>query len=350
MNYKLFLIASIILIFSCKKDEPDETQNQTSLENGILVLNEGLFQQNNATLSWIDLSTKKVRQQVFLDQNDRPLGDTGNDMVRYGGKIYIVVNASSTIEIIDAKTLKSIKQIEMQYNGQGQQPRSIKFKGDKAYISSYDGYVNIFDTGSMEITQRIAVGQNPEGLGIVNDKLYVANSGGLSFPDVDSTVYAIDLNTNSVTDTFVVGDNPGDVETDEQGDIYVVKRGDYSASNPSELIRINSNGNVTNLGLSASFLTKKEGTLYISYYNYDSGVGSVSSYDMLGETVITSNLIDGSQLETLYGVEPGNDGTIYAQDAMNFTNSGYIRSFNASGGVIESYHVGLNPTKMIIYE
>lgn len=350
MNYKLLLITLIILISGCKKDKPEETQDQTSLENGMLVLNEGLFQQNNSTLCWIDLTTQEVHQQIFLDQNDRPLGDTGNDMAQYAGKIYIVVNASSTIEVIDAKTLKSIKQIEMQHNGQGQQPRFIKFKDDKAYISSYDGYVNILNTNSLEITQRIAVGQNPEGLDIFNNKLYVANSGGLSFPDVDSTVYAIDLTTNTVTDTFVVGDNPGDLVTDQQGDIYVVKRGDYSASNPSELIRISSNGNVTNLGLNASFLTKKEGTLYISYYNYDTEVGSVSSYDMLGETIITNNLIDGAQMETLYGVQPGNNGAIYAQDAMNFTNSGYIRAFNASGTITDSYNVGLNPTKIIIYE
>lgn len=348
MKYNILFLILVILFIGCKKDETID--NTYTYQNGLLVLNEGLFQQNNATLSWINFESKQVTNQVFLSENNRPLGDTGNDMAIYGGKLYIVVNGSSTLEIVNANTLKSIKQISMHYNGQDQQPRFIKFNGSKAYITSYDGYINILDTSSLSIIQHIEVGSNPEGLDIHQGELFVANSGGLSFPDVDSTVYKIDLETNTVTDTFIVGDNPGDLVTDNQGDIYVVKRGDYGQNSPSELIRVNNNGTIVNLGIPASFITKKGEFLYISYYDYDNGEGTVSLFNMNTESLITNSIIDGSEIETLYGVYPSETGTIYAKDAMNFTNSGYIRSFNSTGVLTESFHIGLNPTKIILYE
>jgi DNA-binding beta-propeller fold protein YncE len=350
MKYNILFFIIAVLLIGCKKDEPIKNNNASSYQNGILVLNEGLFQQNNATLSWVNFESKEVTNQVFLSENNRPLGDTGNDMAIYGGKLYIVVNSSSTIEVVDVKTLKSIKQISMQYNGQDQQPRFIKFNGNKAYVTSYDGYINVLDTSSLSIIQRIKVGANPEGLDIHGGQLFVANSGGLSFPDVDSTVYKIDLETNTVTDTFVVGDNPGDVVIDSESDIYVVKRGDYGQSSPSELMRVNSNGTVINLSIPASFITKKGEFLYISYYDYDNGEGTVSLFNMSTESIMSNSIIDGSAIETLYGVYPSEIGTIYAHDAMSFTNSGYIRSFNSSGVLTESFNVGLNPTKIIFYE
>lgn len=350
MNYKLTITLLVIIVaFSCKKEDPELPPTQEVFENGLLVLNEGLFQQNNASLSWVNLETGGTNEQVFLSINNRPLGDTGNDMAIYGGKLYIIVNASSTIEVLDAKTLKSITQIQLQFNGQDQQPRQIIFHDDKAYITSFDGYVNVLDTTSLSITDRIVVGQNPEGIAISNNSIYVSNSGGLNYPDVDSTVFRIDITSHSITDTFVVGNNPGDVICDNQGDVYVVKRGDYSQNDPSELVRISNNSVVTNLGVAASFLSKHAEKICISYYDYNNGNGNVSIFDMMTETIIDNNILSGEQPQTLYGSIQTND-QLYVQDAMNFTNSGYIFQYSSAGNFQTSYSVGLNPTKIIHYD
>jgi DNA-binding beta-propeller fold protein YncE len=352
MKHELPLLLMIcFLLLSCNKIEPEPNNTDTSLfKNGLLVLNEGLFQQNNASLSWIDLATNEVTNQLFLEVNERPLGDTGNDMIAYGSKIYIIVNGSSTLEIVEKSTLKSIKQVQLQQNEQGQQPRSACSYQGKVYISSYDGFVNILDTNSLSITQRIQVGRNPEGIDVVNGKLYVANSGGLSFPNVDSTVFEIDLTTHEIVDTFFVGENPGNLTTDNDGDIYVVKRGDYSENNPSELIRISNNGNVENLGIPATSLSKKGDLLYISYYDFNSGESNAAVFDMNSETILSTELLNDGAVETLYGIQPWNEGTFFVFDAMNFTNTGYVKSFDGNGALLNTFHVGLNPTKIVIYE
>ena len=95
------------MLFSCGKDnEPPVTID--TISNGALVLCEGLFQQNNSQLSFVSFENNQVENNFFLNRNNRQLGDTGNDLKRYGDKIYIVVNVSSTIEILDANSFASV--------------------------------------------------------------------------------------------------------------------------------------------------------------------------------------------------------------------------------------------------
>ena len=57
----------------------------------------------------------------------------GNDIKIYGNKMYIVVNASNKVEVLDARTVKKNKSITIE-NG-----RSLAFANGKAYVSSYAG-------------------------------------------------------------------------------------------------------------------------------------------------------------------------------------------------------------------
>lgn len=48
----------------------------------------------------------------FRSLNRRGLGDTANDMAIYGEKLYIVVNVSSQIEVIDLQSGLSLKRFQ----------------------------------------------------------------------------------------------------------------------------------------------------------------------------------------------------------------------------------------------
>jgi hypothetical protein len=349
MHY-INIIFILLILVSCKKEEPPVTVTPETFKNGYLVLNEGLFQQNNSTLSWIDLSDNSITENIFSSINNRPLGDTGNDLKRYGGKVYIVLNGSSTVEVLNAQTLKSIQQINLVYNQQPQQPRSIAFSGGKAYISSYDGYINVLDTVSLTITNRIAVGNNPEGVVAFGDYLYVANSGGLNFPNVDSTVFKINLNTLAIEQSFHVGANPRQLECDDQGNVYVVKQGNYG-TDPAELIFINTSTNaVTNLGIPATTLFKYDQMLYLSYYDFNAQFSSVKIYDLSTQALVNNSLIPAGSVQTLYGVHAFDNGDVVCFDAQGFTNSGYLKKFDVNGSLLNTFSVALNPNKLIYYE
>ena len=99
-----------------------------------------------------DPATNIFDYNVFNTLNHRGLGDTANDMKRYGNKIYIVVDISSVIEVIDAHTLLSVAQISLHNaSGTARQPRHIVFHNSSAYVSCFDGSVVEIDTTSLQV-------------------------------------------------------------------------------------------------------------------------------------------------------------------------------------------------------
>lgn len=347
------ILLLLFILTACKKDKSkDPEPTTTNLSNGMMVLCEGLFQQNNAAVSWVDFSTGVSDDLFFTNKTGRLLGDTGNDLQQYGSKVYIIVNVSSTIEVLDKSTGNSIKQISMMNGTVAKQPRSIAFYGSNAFITCYDGYVDVLDTASLTITQRIQVGANPEGLSISNGKLYVANSGGLSSPNVDSTVSVVNLTNFQEIQKITVGKNPGSVVTDSEGDVYVIARGNYSTI-PSRMVKINSQTDAveTTFTFDASGMEKMGNNLLISYYNYTTSSSNVALFDALNETMTNSTLIDDSQFTTLFGVQyRASNNKIYCLDAMGYTNTGYVRVFSVTGIYETSYHVGLNPNSILFYD
>jgi len=346
------LIFIVVLLFSCKKKTEESVVVSENLSNGMVVLCEGLFQQNNSTVSFVNKTDGSISNTLFQDKVGRMLGDTGNDIQKYGGKIYIVVNVSSTIEVVNASTFKSIAQISMIENGTAKQPRSIVFNNGFAYVTCYDGYVDVIDTVSLTVQQRIQVGRNPEGMAVANNKLYVANSGGLSAPDYDSTLSVIDLNSNIELLKINVGKNPSGVIADNSGEIYVINRGDYGAV-PSSISRVNSSTDVEieELAINATHLVRMNSDFLIANYDYSSQLSGVIIFNPQTETVTNSSFITNTGITTLYGLQYNStNGNVYISDAMGFTNSGYIREYTNTGTLVQSFHVGLNPNKIIFYD
>ena len=87
----LYLFVAVLLFSSCKKEEQDDILKTKIYKDGYLVLCEGLFNQNNSSLDWVDTKNDEVKKNIFEAINGRPLGDIANHMIEHGGKIYIAV-------------------------------------------------------------------------------------------------------------------------------------------------------------------------------------------------------------------------------------------------------------------
>lgn len=352
--YKFIFLAAIgCFLYSCKKEKKPEEDNipVDFFKNGLLVVNEGLFQQNNSTLSWVDLSNDAVNNQIFEQKTNRQLGDTGNDIGRYGSKIYVVVNVSSTIEVLDAKSGNSIKQINMIEAGIPKQPRFVEFHNGKAFVPCFDGYVDVIDTTTLVVTQRIPVGANPDGIHKANNKLYVANSGGLSYPNVDSTISVIDPISLTETNRIVVGKNPMRITSDANGDLYIITQTGLNTLN-SQLVKVNHStlaiDTVFNWQVNRMERINDNILLYISSIG---GSSSIQLFNPATKSIVNSNFINQSLFTTFYGAQfDSNRNQIYCFDAMSYVNSGVIRVFTSSGTHLKNINVGLNPSKLLIYE
>jgi len=339
----------------------DDMEDKLKLSNNagsneptqLYILSEGLFNSNNSTLAKYDLTTNTLVSDFFLSANKRGLGDTANDMGIYGSKLYIVVNQSSQIEIINAKSGKSLKQIPMfKENGGGHQPRFIEFYGGKAYVCSFDGTVAKIDTTTLKIESFTQCGKNPDGICVANNKLYISNSGGLNFPNYDNTVSVIDLNTFTEIKKITVGVNPGAMHADSEGDVYVVSRGNYG-TNPYKFQRINAATDAlieTFNNIQALNFTIHNDTAYIYNYNFTTQTSEIKVFDCKYETIISQNFItDGTVLSTPFGIDinPIN-GDVYLTDAKSYTVLGDVLCFNRNGKLkFRLKEVGLNPKKVV---
>ncbi len=347
---KVYLGVLIIcfIILSCKKKNVETNEQVLSISEGYLVLNEGLFNQNNASLTWYDGKTGNVTLDVFQTNNQRGLGDTGNDMMRYGDKIYVVVNVSSIIEVLDANTLKSVKQIPMIAGNKSKQPRNILGYGSNVFVSCFDGYVDVIDTVSFQIIKRIKVGDNPENLCLLNQQLLVANSGGLNPPQMDSTISIVDLNMLSEVKRIIVGINPGNIIKGLKDHVYVISRGNYNDVVPrwklvnviSGEIEKNFNENILNMEIFQDSL------LLINTNNK-----SLSLFSMKKNTSKLNDFISLSGFVNLYNIQfLPNKNEICITDANGYVNQGYVSIFDTNGKLKEKFKVGLNPSKIICYE
>ena len=202
---------------------------------GFFLLNEGNMSYGRSTLDYYDYASGIYTKRIYQERNpdeEWGLGSVGNDMAIYGSKLYVVVNCSNMVKVMDVRTLKQIEAIYVQ------NCRSITFKDQYAYVSSYDclaelnpeagpGCVVKIDTTSLTPEDACPVGYQPEEMAIVGDYLYVANSGGYRVPDYDNTVSVIDLNTFREIKKIDVAPNLHRMEADAYGNIWVSSRGDY---------------------------------------------------------------------------------------------------------------------------
>ena len=174
------LLMGTAVMTSCSDDNDGPETYLQEYSTGAYVVNSGnMYNKIESSLTAIDYASSTATQKVFKAANGRPLGDTANDGIVYGNKIYLAVDQSNTIEVIDKKTKQSIKQIkttELLGNAEGAHPRHIIADGGKVYFTTYGGYVAAVDTTSFALQKKWQVGSYPEGLVIGNGNLYVANS------------------------------------------------------------------------------------------------------------------------------------------------------------------------------
>lgn len=349
IKFSLLVLGVTLIISSCKKDDAPLTP-APKVTTGLYILSEGNFGGNNTTLSYYSFATNTATTDFFANANGSKLGDTGNDLIIYGSKVYIVMNASSYVEVANAFTAKHIAKIDFKTSGgAARQPRFVVANKNKVLVSSYDGTVAVIDTASLTVDKYITVGSNPEQMVITGDKLYVANSGGLNLVN-DSTVSVVDLGTYTEIKKITVGLNPGSITADDAGNIYVGCTGDYGSHGP-KLVKVNtSTGTVTK---SADTAVGK-----IRYFNnllYATGgyLGSpfVRTLSTTDFKQTSSNFVtDGTTIKVPYGLNiDGDSGDVYVTDAVDYSSSGQVYCFDKTGKKKFSFSVapGVSPNTVI---
>lgn len=358
---RLLYLLLLLAITSCRHDELvvpteydiiDDLGADNSNIRGFYLVNEGNMGSNKCTLDYYDYATGLYARNIYAERNPdvvKELGDVGNDIGIYGSKLYVVVNCSHKVEVLDSRTGVRIGQVDIP------NCRYVRFHRGKAYVSSYVGPVLIdpdapkgavfeVDTLSLEITRKVTVGYQPEEMEIVDDYMYVANSGGYRAPDYDNTVSVIQMIDFKQVQQIAVGINLHRVKKDQYNKLWVTSRGDYE-SRPSQLYVLdkkpgyNSMVVTDTINLACSNMALRGDSLlyYATEWNNYAQSNSISYgvIDVKTKQRISSNFItDGteSDISVPYGIAVHPEtGDIFITDAKNYVSSGTLYCYSAAG-------------------
>lgn len=329
-------------------DVPDP---DTSIR-GFYLVNEGNMGSNKCTLDYFDYFTGLYARNFYAERNPnviKELGDVGNDIGIYGSKLYVVVNCSHKVEVLDSRTGTRLGQVDIP------NCRYVRFYRGKAYVSSYVGPVLIdpdapkgavyeVDTTSLKVTRKVSVGYQPEEMEIVDDYMYVANSGGYRVPNYDNTVSVIQMVDFKQVQQIPVGINLHRLKKDRYNKLWVTSRGDYQ-SRPSRMYVMDKRRGynqmiVTDtLPFGVSNMAIRGDSLYFystEWNNYtQSNTITYGIVDVRTKRLVSDNFItDGTEKEITipYGIAVHPEtGDILVTDAKNYVSSGTLYCFDRKG-------------------
>lgn len=329
-------------------DVPDP---DTSIR-GFYIVNEGNMGSNKCTLDYFDYFTGLYARNFYAERNPnviKELGDVGNDIGIYGSKLYVVVNCSHKVEVLDSRTGIRLGQVDIP------NCRYVRFYRGKAYVSSYVGPVLIdpdapkgavyeVDTTSLKVTRKVSVGYQPEEMEIVDDYMYVANSGGYRVPNYDNTVSVIQMIDFKQVQQIPVGINLHRLKKDKYNKLWVTSRGDYQ-SRPSRMYVMDKRPGynqmvvtdtlpfgVSNMALRGDslFFYSTEWNNYTQSNTITYGIVDVRTKQLVSHNFIT----DGTEKEITipYGIAVHPEtGDILVTDAKNYVSSGTLYCFDRRG-------------------
>jgi YVTN family beta-propeller protein len=342
-NFFLFFISVILFnLSSCKEDPVDPPTELPTYEDGIFVTNEGPFQNGSGSLSFYSRKTGEISNDIFQNANNGvQLGNIVQSMTIHNDLAYIVVNNANKIVIAKATTFEKVGEIT-----DLELPRYfLPVSEDKAFVSQWGadgvtGSIKVIDLMTNTVSNTIETRPGPESMLLVDDFVYVTNSGGFA---LDSVVSKIDVATETVIKTIEVGLYPSHIVEDANQELWVLTSGYYDWMNiannrDGNLVKLNNDDVVLSMVAKqgSSSLTINS-TLDKLYFNMELQVFE----HPINETSISNTSLISRSFYGL-GIDPETDD-IFGLDPKSWDQDGDLYIFNESGIATDSMKVGLGP-------
>lgn len=356
----IYIVLPFAMLFAGCRTTPDLPKGditQVKGRNGFYLLCEGNMGSNKATIDYYDARYDTLYRNIYPAMNPsvvQALGDVGNDICAYGSKIYATINCSALLEVMD-RDGRHLTKIDIP------NCRDVVAHDGYVYVTSYAGpidmsnpayeqrgYVARIDTSTLTITDTCIVGFQPDGMAVVDDHLYVANSGGYMAPNYDSTLSVIRLSDFREVRRITVAVNLYRVLADQRGMLWVTSRGDYMQA-PEMLYRVNpQNGDISPMGFGATTLCMQGDSLYFFSTEYSAATHKYQKTfgifnTLTAERVSSGFITDGSetQIQRPYGLYvDAATHEIFVTDARDYTTPGVLMHYSADGKLLRSWRTG----------
>ncbi|MBL7136912.1 MAG: T9SS type A sorting domain-containing protein [Candidatus Marinimicrobia bacterium] len=313
-------------------------------QNNVFILCEGNMTQSNASLWMLNEDLNQITGPIHWDPNANPLGDVGQSMTIYNNKLFIIMNNSNTVEIMDLSNEVSYEStISLPYAG----PREMEVVNGKGYLSCWHlNAILVIDLSTNTFLDTISVNGLPEDLIYYDNRLYTSINMN---PDWSSgnRILSFDISGDKavVIDTFEVISGPGQILSHD-GNLFVVSTyydtlwNIYSGTSRIDL----SDGSVTKKDYGVTFNFGIDITLYhgLVYRTYNGGIAPLT--DSL--TVdITGQIGD---LPNVYSMATYKDYIYFG--LSDYMAPDDVVILDSLGNLIGQFQVGAIPGSFAFYE
>lgn len=213
MTRSFLLLAALIVSSGC------DSGNTTPETTAVYVGNQGVFSDNSGSVTSYDPVAGTATQNAVPN-----LGGLVQAMKVHDGRLYILLNFSDSfstqrgrIDVMDLATGARIQQIDVDV------PRDMAFVGGTAYVTNfYSSSVTPITLATGQLGPAIEVGDNPEGIAVVENRIYVSSfSAGFDFA-AGRDVRVFNAGANQVNATLDMGcDGPRSVLADNDDEVWV---------------------------------------------------------------------------------------------------------------------------------
>jgi YVTN family beta-propeller protein len=342
IRYISILSFLFILSVSCVKinPEPIENNNISIGTQNVIISNEGGFQNGNSSLSIYDKEINTITNKLYESINQSNIGDVLQSMNHINHELYLIVNNSQKIIIVDDETYEYKTEI----NGFTSPRNLVPINSNIAYVTDlYANKIFVIDLNDKIIVSEIEVNGWCEEMISHNGKVYVANVEG-------NQLYVIDTHNNQIIDSIQITESPSDLEIDKSNNIWVLSKGNISNN-------INPAISIYNPVQDSIIYVKTMDNLNGTPSNLTMNSNRSNAYFIQGD-VIKTNVNYPLNFETLYyntgqqfyglGIDPYNK-EIYLSDAIDYVQNGVIYRLDSSGNEIDVFTAGIIPNQFLFY-
>jgi hypothetical protein len=359
------VLTSALFFTGCEKDNGRNVIT-IPISTGAMVVCGGNVGGNiPSSLTYIDYKTGVATQNQFYAYNHRELGQTANDAIVYGEKMYIVVSGENTIEVVNLKTMKATQiRLVDQIGEKGNTPRCVASGNGMVYVSTYgssqadwtehttsgNGYVAAIDTISFSVKSTFVAGSYPEGVAVYDNYLVVANSDYSM--GTKASISVIDMETGKdepITDELIT--NPTKVGVRYDG-IYFLDGGNYA--DVAAGVRKITKSSITTLfeATFASFVDTNIyacncpwGTTPTDFIVYNAETGVKATYHSGVTRFFYPNVVtaDASTGHIFIGSFNKNEET----GKPDYKANGYVIEYDEKGNYLAEYDCGVSPNAIV---
>ena len=328
------ILVLTVFLSACRKEKPKPEVINTG-SGTMLVLNEGNFMWANAGVDLYNLDSGTMQSNVYQEVNGKPLGDVLQSGSIINGDVWLVVNNSGKIVVLDSLTLKEKYSI----TGLGS-PRYAVKAGSNVWISDlYSGKIQVRDATGKQLLKQIHTGSWTEQMVATGDLVWVACYDGWL-----RKYHAADFN---IIDSCYVGKGLRWISRDKNNRIWALAS--FNDSGYSRLQQWSGNGSKLKAftmplsGYASSLCMNARGD---SLYYLANGLYCMGTEELQ----LPKNPIFTKQGANFYHIaRHPRRNLLLICDAADYVSKGKVYMLGTLGNEIRSFTAGIIPSGFVFY-